>query len=65
MDKAFTQACIAMIMGTGIGMLLSVGGQKMLNQHALKTCPSKSGHQLVMLTSFIGDAFYCVDKRYL
>lgn len=52
-------------MGTGIGMLLSVGGQKLLNQHQLTTCPGKPGHQIVMITSFIGDSYYCLDKRYL
>ncbi len=52
-------------MGTGIGMLLSAGGQKLLNQHVLKTCPSKPGYQVVMLNGPVGVAYYCLDKRYL
>ena len=59
------QPILAIVMGTGAGMLLSVGGQKLLNQHYQETCPSKFTHQLVSITSFIGDADYCVDKRWL
>ena len=56
---------LAIVMGTGAGMLLTIGGQKLLNQHYQETCPSKTTHQLVSITSFIGDADYCVDKRWL
>ena len=59
------QPIIAIIMGTGAGMLMTVAGQKLLNQHYQETCPSKPTHQLVSITSFIGDADYCVDKRWL
>lgn len=59
------QPIIAIVMGTGVGMLLSVGGQQILNQHHRETCPSKPTHQLVSITSFIGDADYCVDKSWL
>ena len=52
-------------MGTGAGMLMTVAGQKLLNQHYQQTCPSKPTHQLVHITSFIGDTYYCLDKRYL
>ena len=41
-------------MGFGSGMLLTVAGQKLLNQHYQETCPSKPTHQLVFITSFIG-----------
>ena len=56
---------LAIVMGTGAGMLLTVGGQKLLNSHYQGTCPSKPTHELVFITSFIGDAYHCVDKRYL
>jgi hypothetical protein len=59
------QPIIAIIMGTGAGMLMTVGGQKLLNQHYQQTCPSKPTHQLVHITSFIGDTYYCLDKRHL
>ena len=59
------QPILAIIMGTGAGMLMTVAGQKLLNQHYQNTCPSKPTHQLVHITSFIGDTYYCLDKRYL
>jgi hypothetical protein len=59
------QPILAIIMGTGAGMLLTVAGQKLLNQHYQETCPSKPTHQLVSITSFIGDADYCINKSWL
>ena len=59
------QPILAIVMGAGAGMLLTVAGQKLLNQHYQETCPSKPTHQLVSITSFISDADYCVDKRWL
>ena len=56
---------LAVILGTGVGMLLSVGGQKALNAHYIETCPAKPMHQLVMITSVIGDSYYCIHKKYL
>jgi hypothetical protein len=56
---------IATVMGIGAGMLLTVSGQKLLNAHYQETCPSKPTHQLVSITSFIGDTTYCVHKKYL
>jgi len=56
---------LAVILGTGVGMLLSVGGQKALNAHYIKICPAKPMHHLVMITSFIGDSYYCIHKKYL
>jgi hypothetical protein len=52
-------------MGMGLGMLLAAGGQKMINAHYQETCRSQKGHALVMITSFLGDTYYCLDKRYL
>jgi hypothetical protein len=59
------QPIIAIIMGTGAGMLMTVAGQKLLNQHYQQICPSKPTHQLVHITSFIGDTYYCINKNWL
>jgi hypothetical protein len=59
------QPILAIIMGTGAGMLMTVAGQKLLNQHYQQTCPSKPNHQLVHITSFIGDTYYCINKNWL
>ena len=56
---------LAIVMGTGAGMLLSVDGQKLINQHYLQTCSSKPTHQLVLINSIIGDQYYCVDKKFI
>jgi hypothetical protein len=58
-------ATLAIVMGMGLGMLLAAGGQKLINAHYQETCRSQKGHALVMITSFLGDAYYCLDKRYL
>ena len=59
------KSIFAVVIGTGAGMLLTVSCQKLLNQHYQETCPSKPTHQLVFITSFIGDTYYCVDKRFI
>ena len=64
-NNAFTNSVLAIVMGTGAGMLLSVGAQKLLNNHYVKHCPAKAGHQLIYMHSFLGDAYYCLDKRTL
>ena len=58
-------ATLTIVMGMGLGMLLAVGGQKLINAHYQETCRSHKGHALVIITSFFGDAYYCLDKRYL
>lgn len=55
-------ATLAIVMGTGIGMLLSVFGQKMLNKHYQATCHNKPHHNLIYTRSFIGDAYYCIHN---
>ena len=52
-------------MGTGLGMLLSVAGQKMINAHAIDNCWRTPNRQLVHIRVVQGDAWYCLDKRYL
>jgi len=58
-------AVLAITMGTGIGLLLSVFGQKALNQHYLRTCNQKPNHNLVMVTGFLGDTYYCLHNAHL
>lgn len=52
-------------MGTGLGMLLSVAGQKIINAHAIENCWRTPNRQLVHIRAIQGDAWYCMDKKYL
>lgn len=61
----FVSACLAVVMGMGSGMLLSVGGQKLLNEHYKKTCHERPRHNLVLTRGFLGDTYYCIDSKYL
>lgn len=56
---------LAMVMGTGIGLLLSVFGQKAVNQHYLRTCHDKPNHNLVMVDGFLGDTYYCIHNAHM
>jgi len=56
-------AYLAVIIGVGTGMLLAVGFQKLINRHYLNHCHEKPTHQLVMITSFLGDTYYCIHKN--
>jgi hypothetical protein len=65
-DNYLSNAVLAIVMGVGAGMLLSVGAQKLLNNHYVKHCPAKAGHQLVYMKDLmLGDKYYCLDKRTL
>ena len=56
----------AVVIGVAIGCLASVAGQKHLNHLAIKTCNEMSDtHRLIMITSWVGDAKYCMHTRYL
>lgn len=61
----FADSCIAVVLGTGVGMILSVIGQKMLNQHYKNTCHEKPGHNLILSRGFIGDTYYCIETKYI
>jgi len=61
--------CIAFLLGTGLGLLASVGAQKMLNSHYQATCNyrpghnliyNRPGHNLIYIRGFLGDTYYCV-----
>ena len=50
------ESVLAILLGTGLGFFLSVGAQNALNKHSVAVCPTKPTHQLVIITSLIGDA---------
>lgn len=52
--------CVALILGTGLGLLASVGAQKMLNSHYQATCHQRPEHNLIYIRGFLGDSYYCV-----
>ena len=57
---------LAVILGIGFGGLLSVAGQKHLNQRAIEACKAQPNyHRVVTLTSWVGDAKACMHIRYL
>ena len=64
-NNHLTDSVIAIVLGTGVGMLLSVFGQKMLNQHYKNTCHDQPGHNLVYSKSFLGDTYYCINSKYM
>jgi hypothetical protein len=61
----FADSVIAIVLGTGVGMILSVIGQKMLNQHYKDTCHEKPGHNLILSRGFLGDTYYCIENKYI
>jgi hypothetical protein len=56
---------IAITLGTGLGMILSVIGQKALNKHYINTCHDKPGHNLVLTRGFLGDTYFCINSQYI
>ena len=57
---------LAVILGIGLTSLLSVAGQKHLNQRAIDSCKAQPDyHRVVTLTSWLGDAKACMHIRYL
>ena len=52
--------CVAVLLGTGLGLLASVGAQKMLNKHYQATCNYRPGHNLIYIRGFLGDTYYCI-----
>lgn len=61
-----TKPITAVLLGTGLGFLLAIVGQKALNAHETATCKRMADyHRLVTYTSFLGDAKYCIHISYL
>lgn len=61
----FVDSCVAVVLGTGLGLLLSVGAQKLLNKHYQETCNQRPGHNLVLTQGFLGDTYYCINAKYM
>ncbi len=64
-NNHLTDSVIAIVVGTGIGMILSVCGQKMLNEHYKNTCHNQPGHNLIYTKAFLGDTYYCINSKYV
>jgi hypothetical protein len=58
-------ATLAIVMGIGIGFLLSAFGQKMLNKHYQTICHNNLNHNLIYTQGFLGDTYYCMNNAYL
>jgi len=58
-------AVLALVLGTGIGMFLSVLGQKAINEHYKATCNSRPNHNLIYTQGFLGDTYYCIHNAEL
>ena len=65
MSNSFTDACVALVLGIGTGLLLSVGAQKMLNSYYKDTCNARPNHNLIYTQSALGDTYYCIHSKYL
>jgi len=65
MKDSLINPVLAVVMGTGLGMLLTVASQKMINAHTIKNCWRTPNHQLIYIRVFQGDAWYCINKKYL
>ena len=64
-NNHLTDSVLALVLGTGVGMILSVFGQKMLNEHYKNTCHEHPGHNLVLSRGFLGDTYFCIDSKYI
>ena len=64
-NNHMVDSVLAIVMGTGIGMLLSIGGQKLLNNHYQSTCNSKPNYNLIYSQTILGDTYYCIKDAYL
>lgn len=64
-NNHLTDSVIAITLGVGAGMILSVFGQKALNQHYKNTCHEQPGHNLVLTRGFLGDTYFCIDSKYI
>ena len=65
MNRIPVQPFLAVLIGTGIGALICVAGQRQLNIFEVERCFNKPTHQLVTMRSWIGTAQHCIHKKYL
>jgi hypothetical protein len=61
-NNHFVDSCVALILGTGLGLLASVGAQKLLNSYYKETCNQRPGHNLIYTQGFLGDTYYCIKQ---
>ncbi|EHA63734.1 hypothetical protein Syn8016DRAFT_0775 [Synechococcus sp. WH 8016] len=53
-------------LGVGLGFILCVAGSKMTEAYAQDICKDLTDtHQIVLVDSFMGSTYTCVDRRYL
>ena len=53
-------------LGVGLGFILCVAGSKMTEAYAKDICKDMTDtHQIVLVDSFMGSTYTCVDRRYL
>jgi hypothetical protein len=64
-NNHFFDSCVAIILGTSVGLLASVGAQKLLNRHYQATCHDRPGHNLIYTQGFLGDTYYCINSKYM
>ena len=62
-NNEFVHSCVAIIFGTGLGLLASVGAQKLLNKHYQATCNYRPGHNLIYVRGWLGDTYYCIRSN--
>ena len=55
----------AVTFGVCLGALACVVGNKATSDWATAQCFNKPTHQVVYTSTFLGDTYSCVDKRYL
>lgn len=56
----------AIALGVGAGMLLTAAGNKATSHLAIDGCKSRTDtHKVVFVSTFLGDTYACLDKRYL
>jgi hypothetical protein len=66
MEKFPVDAFISVIAGLGFGMATCVVGQRYLNVQQSNECKKQQDtHKLVTLSSWVGDARYCIHAKYL
>lgn len=71
MERNFVQPFLAVLIGVGLGGGICVLGQKHLNKLAINECKAQadqhmiSQRRLILIQSWVGDAYYCAHLRHL
>ena len=59
------QPITAIVIGSGLGFLITVAGQKQLNAQQVSMCTDMDYHRVITIRSWIGTAKYCMHIKYL